>query len=224
MQVSLLSYTSDPEVTVAAAARLSTSLVSALELRSRLTKGQIERLINHLLSSGHLSPFEHASFTFAIDSLSRAASHQLVRHRIASYTQQSQRYVALSGVDYVTPDSIARRPEFKARYDQTMRQLYALYQELMEAGVPAEDARFVLPNAAHTRLVMTMNARELIHVCSLRLCLRAQWEIVQLFELVKIEVDKVAPLIARELKPKCYHLGYCDEREGCGLIPTLQLN
>jgi thymidylate synthase (FAD) len=198
--------------------------VGALELRSRLTETQIQRLINHLVSSGHLSPFEHASFTFAIDGLSRAASHQLVRHRIASYTQQSQRYVTLEGIDYVTPDSIARRPEIKARYEETMQRLYALYRELLEAGVPPEDARFVLPNAAQTRLVMTMNARELIHVCSLRLCLRAQWEIVQLFELVKIEVDKVASRIAEELKPKCYHLGYCDERQGCGLIPTLELN
>ena len=223
MQVRLLSYTADPEVTIAAAARLSTSPVSALELRAKLTEEQIQHLINHLLSSGHLSPFEHASFTFAIDGLSRAASHQLVRHRIASYTQQSQRYMALRGFDYVTPDTIARCPELKARYDQTMQQLYALYRELLEMGVPAEDARFVMPNATQTRIVMTMNARELIHVCSLRLCLRAQWEIVQLFELVKIEVDQVAPRIARELKPKCYHLGYCDERESCGLIPTLEL-
>ena len=91
---------------------------------------------------------------------------------------------------------------------------------MLEAGILAEDARYILPNAVETRLVMTMNARELIHACSLRLCQRAQWEIVELFERIKEEVRKVAPLIGAELKPKCYDLGYCNERESCGLFPT----
>ncbi|MDP2954360.1 MAG: FAD-dependent thymidylate synthase, partial [Chloroflexota bacterium] len=202
-------------------ARLSTSPVSALELRERLTSQQIKHLLDRLVSSGHLSPFEHASFTFAIEGISRATSHQLVRHRLASYTQQSQRYVSLKELHYVTPHTIAAHPEAKRSYDQAMETAHRLYRELMDTGIPAEDARYVLPNAVETRLVMTMNARELMHASSLRLCLRAQWEIVELFENIKIEVQKAAPLIGEELKPKCYHLGYCDEAESCGLIPTL---
>ena len=218
--VALISYTPDPERTIAAAARVSTSPVGAAELREKLTPEAVERLFSRLLSSGHLSPFEHASFTFAIDGISRVTSHQLVRHRMASYTQQSQRYVSLKKFDYVTPASISATEEFDARYHQMVRDAHRLYLEMLDAGIPAEDARYVLPSAAETRLVMTMNARELMHVCSLRLCLRAQWEIVELFERVKAEVAKVAPRIAAELKPKCYRLGYCDEAESCGIFPT----
>jgi thymidylate synthase (FAD) len=101
-----------------------------------------------------------------------------------------------------------------------VRAAHNLYLEMLDANVPAEDARYVLPNAAETRLVMTMNARELIHVCSLRLCLKSQWEIVELFEKIRVEIEKVAPRIGAELKPKCYRLGYCDEAESCGIFPT----
>jgi thymidylate synthase (FAD) len=218
--VALISYTPDPERTIAAAARVSTSPVGAAELKEKLSAEAVERLFSRLISSGHLSPLEHASFTFAIEGISRVTSHQLVRHRMASYTQQSQRYVSLRKFDYVTPASIGARDEFEDRYHQMIRDAHRLYLEMLDAGIPAEDARYVLPNAAETRLVMTMNARELMHVCSLRLCLKAQWEIVELFETVKAEVAKVAPRIAAELKPKCYHLGYCDEAESCGIFPT----
>ncbi len=168
-----------------------------------------------------MSPFEHASFTFAIDGISRSCSHQLVRHRIASDTQQSQRYVPMKTMAFVTPDSISARPEWESRFREMVESCHHLYTEMVEAGIPGEDARFILPNAAQTRLVMTMNARELINAAAQRLCLRAQWEIVHLFENVKIEVDSVAPFIAAQLKPKCFHAGYCDERESCGLMPTL---
>ena len=103
MHVALISYTPDPELTIAAAARLSTSPISALELRKRVTPEQVDKLLSQLLSAGHLSPFEHASFSFAIDGISRVTSHQLVRHRLASYTQQSQRYVAQREFNYITP-------------------------------------------------------------------------------------------------------------------------
>ncbi len=222
MQVTLLTYTPDPERVIAAAARLSTSKVSASELRERMTPEQIARLLDHVIASGHLSTLEHASFTFAVDGISRAASHQLVRHRLASYTQQSQRYVSFksfSELRYVTPATIVVKG-FKGRFDETVRAMHDLYRQMIESGVPAEDARFILPNAVETRLVMTMNARELMHVCSLRLCQRAQWEIQELFAKVKEEVAKVAPRIAAEFKPKCYRMGYCDERESCGLFPV----
>ncbi len=219
--VALISYTPDPERTIAAAARVSTSSARASQLMEKLAPQAVDRLLGLLISSGHLSPFEHASFTFAIEGISRVTSHQLVRHRMASYTQQSQRYVSLKDFHYITPATISAKGELEAEYHQMVRAAHALYLKMLDAGIPMEDARYVLPQAAETRLVMTMNARELIHVCSLRLCLRAQWEIVELFEKVKAEVEKVAPRLAAELKPKCYRLGYCDEAESCGIFPTL---
>jgi len=223
VHIALLAHTPEPELVVAAAARLSTSPVSALALKEKMTREQVLRLLNQLITSGHMSPFEHASFTFAIDGISRSCSHQLVRHRIASYTQQSQRYVAAKTLEFVTPDSISARPEWETRFREMVESCHRLYAQMVEAGIPGEDARFILPNAAQTRLVMTMNARELMNAASQRLCLRAQWEIVHLFENVKIEVDGVAPFIAAQLKPKCFHSGYCDERVSCGLMPTLNI-
>jgi len=220
MQVGLATFTSEPERTIAAAAKLSISQASAAEIKQALTPEQIDGLLGQLISSGHLSPFEHASFTFVIDGISRACSHQLVRHRLASYTQQSQRYVSLKKLEYVTPPTIAAKPDLKPRYHEAVQGAHKLYREMLDAGVPAEDARYVLPSAVETKLVMTMNARELIHASSLRLCLKAQWEIVDLFQRIKDEVERVAPRLGAELKPKCYALGYCNERQSCGLFPT----
>ena len=220
MHVVLLSHTFNPELIIAAAARLSTSSVSASELQEKLSPEQIDKLLKHLLDSGHLSPFEHASFTFSIQGISRVTSHQLVRHRLASYTQQSQRYVSLKKLEYVTPSKISAQTKLRIKYDEAIQASYRLYGEMLEAGIPSEDARYVLPQAVQTQVVVTMNARELMHACSLRLCLRAQWEIIGLFEKIRDEVNKVAPNIGAELKPKCYRLGYCDERESCGLFPT----
>jgi len=220
VHVALISYTPDPERTIAAAARVSTSPTGASQLMQKLTPQAVDRLLTRLISSGHLSPFEHASFTFAIEGISRVTSHQLVRHRMASYTQQSQRYVSLKDFDYITPATISAKRDLETKYQEMVRAAHNLYLEMLDAGIPAEDARYVLPQAGETKLVMTMNGRELIHVCSLRLCLRAQWEIVELFEKVKAEVQRVAPRLGAELKPKCYRLGYCDEAESCGIFPT----
>jgi len=220
VQVTLINYTPNPELTIATAARSSTSPSRVTKLRNELTPKQVENLLKRLLESGHLSPFEHASFTFAIEGISRVTSHQLVRHRLASYTQQSQRYVSLKEHGYVTPPTISSRPEFTAKYQQAIEAAHKLYSDMQATGIPMEDARYVLPQAIKTQLVMTMNARELLHACSLRLCLRAQWEIVELFEMIKSEVEKVAPYLGAELKPKCYRLGYCDEKESCGIFPT----
>jgi thymidylate synthase (FAD) len=121
---------------------------------------------------------------------------------------------------YITPKTIGKKKALESKYQDMIDRCHRLYKEMIDAGVPVEDARYVLPGAFETKLVMTMNARELLHACSLRLCLRAQWEIVELFENIKVEVEKVAPRLAAELKPKCYRLGYCDEAESCGLFPT----
>ncbi len=219
MQVRLVAHTPEPERTAAAAARLCYSSVSAISILENLTDSEVDRLLNSVIAAGHLSTIEHISFTFAIDGLSRAASHQLVRHRLASYSQQSQRYVSLKAPEYVTPPSIASKPELCEAFQQAMEQSHELYTRLQEAGIAAEDARYVLPNATTTRLVMTMNARELIHVSGLRLCQHAQWEIQRLFGKIKAEVAAVAPILAKHLQPKCIPLGYCDERETCGLRP-----
>jgi len=220
VEVALISHTPNPELVIATAARVSSSATAAPELMRKLTPEQAGSLVKQLFVRGHLSPFEHASFTFAISGISRATSHQLVRHRLASYTQQSQRYVAVKSLRYITPATISANSGIESKYHEAVQNAHELYLNMLEADIPAEDARYVLPQAMQTSLVMTMNARELMHACSLRLCLKAQWEIVQLFELIKGEVERVAPRIGAELKPKCYQLGYCDETESCGIFPT----
>jgi len=220
MEVRLIRYTPEPELTVAAAARVSTSGSTIAETFEDTSGRAASRLLKRLIAAGHLSPLEHASFTFSIEGISRVTSHQLVRHRIASYTQQSQRFVALKEPEYIIPGSLSISPELRARYIELVTAAFKLYSEMVARGIPAEDARYALPEATATRLVMTMNARELLHACSLRLCLRSQWEIRELFERIKEEVAKVAPTLGEQLVAKCYRLGYCDELESCGLFPT----
>ena len=222
MQVTLVNYTPNPELTIVATARSSASQLTMEELWHKLNSQQISDLLKQLLDSGHLSTFEHASFTFNIQGISRVTSHQLVRHRLASYTQQSQRYVTLKNHRYVTPPTIAEQAGLRTQYQQAIENAHQLYFQMLEAGIPMEDARYIMPQAIETQMVMTMNARELLHACSLRLCLRAQWEIMELFEIIKTEIEKVAPYLGAELKPKCYQLGYCDERESCGIFPTIK--
>lgn len=188
----------------------------------KMTPDYASRMIKYLISAGHLSPLEHAGFTFSIEGISRACSHQLVRHRLASYSQQSQRYVHLKEPKFVTPSSFSANPEMRACYQEMVRKAHQFYQEMVKAGIPMEDARYILPGGAETNLVMTMNARELLHAAALRLCPRSQWEIVELFERIKAEVKRVAPTIGEELRPKCYKLTYCDEPKSCGLFPTLK--
>lgn len=210
MLVQLLTHTSDPEEVVAAAARLcySASSIDRLLEKSRQDR---EGLLARILDLGHLSVLEHASFTFGIEGISRACTHQLVRHRIASFSQQSQRYVShREPFAAVTPPSIAERPELRERFEAFLADAHRIYRELIDAGVPAEDARFVLPNAAETKIVTTMNARELRHFFNLRCCRRAQWEIravaVEMLRLAK----RAAPLLFAQAGPGCVG-GACPE-------------
>jgi thymidylate synthase (FAD) len=210
MFVQLLTSTPNPEQVVAAAARLCYSDASIERLfiqDSDRTAG----LLQKILELGHLSVLEHASFTFGAEGISRACSHQLVRHRLASFSQQSQRYVAndqpFTGL---TPDSVKEHPELHERYQQHLQKTHELYRVLVDAGVPAEDARFVLPNAASTKLVMTMNARELRHFFVLRCCNRAQWEIRALAKEMLRLARRVAPLLFADAGPGCLH-GPCPE-------------
>jgi thymidylate synthase (FAD) len=176
-------------------------------------------LIRRIIGLGHLSVLEHAVFSFGIEGISRAASHQLVRHRVASYSQQSQRYVAASAdFEHVIPPSIAGRPELARQFARAMRDAGKRYVELLAAGVPAEDARFVLPNAAATRIIVTMNARELRHFFTLRCCLRAQWEIRGLAELMLGLVRDAAPVLFERCGPSCVAAACPEGKLACGRL------
>jgi thymidylate synthase (FAD) len=217
MKVILLDYTGEPERTVAAAARLCYSSLTPEKLYEKLTPEEIKKLIEMLFQLGHLSVFEHASFTFGIEGISRVTSHQLIRHRIASYSQQSQRYVNLTNrEDFVFPASI-KESQFKDEVSEHFEKAARLYEKLLEAGIPAEDARFVLPQAVTTSIVVTMNARELHHFFRLRLCRRAQWEIREMAARMLYEAVKVAPVLFYKAGPACYSLGRCSEgKMSCG--------
>ncbi len=210
MLVQLLTHTPEPEEVVVAAARLCYSAASIDRL---LEKSRLDRqtLLAKILSLGHFSVLEHASFTFGVEGISRACSHQLVRHRLASYSQQSQRYVShKERFAAVTPPSIARRPDLQQRYDALLDEIHEVYRQMLDAGVPAEDARFVLPNAAQTKIVMTMNARQLRHFFELRCCRRAQWEIREMAVRMLRQVRAAAPLIFADAGPGCLR-GACPE-------------
>ena len=214
-KVSLLSYTPDPDRVVLSAARLCYSDISANDLfRSHDLKNP-EKTISDLRQSGHLSTFEHASFTFAIDGISRVASHQIVRHRIASFSQQSQRYVKMNETEVVTPESVLCNPEALKLFQEQVERSHDTYIKLINLGVPPEDARFILPHGWETKLVLTMNARELHHFFSLRTCRRAQWEIHELARRMLLLVRGVSPLLFNIAGPKCLTSG-CEEARPCG--------
>ncbi len=174
---------------------------------------KMQKLISSVIESGHGSTIEHVVFTFAITGVSRTLSHQLVRHRAGvAFDQQSQRYVKFKGAATMLPHSIAEGdPELRERYESQVDSALELYGELVGAGLPGEDARFVFPNATRTNLVMTTNLRALIHMSGLRLCTMAQWEIRRLFQLIRHEIFSVSPFLGSFLAPKCVPLGYCDE-------------
>ena len=213
--VILLASTPNPDELVAAAARICYRDITAADLLRREEESLSEELLDHIWRSGHHSPFEHAVFTFAVDGLSRVASHQLVRHRMASFSQQSQRYVRMAAPDVVIPPSVAAHPEAAAIFDRQARAAHEAYGELLSLGIPAEDARFILPHGWGTRLVLTMNARELHHFFRLRLCRKAQWEIREMARLMLAECRAVAPVIFRRAGPSCL-FGPCTEARPCG--------
>jgi len=222
MNIELLTYTPEPELVVAAAARLcySNSSIGALLEKSRAER---ETFLEKITSLGHLSVLEHVSFSFGVEGISRACSHQLVRHRLASYSQQSQRYVSHSKqFSAVTPDSIAAVADLAERYQQMLADIHGFYAEMLEAGIPAEDARFILPNAATTKLVVTMNGRELLHFLSLRCCRRAQWEIQALAKQMLQLVKPLAPILFAKAGPGCVG-GSCPEGAmTCGAIKEVR--
>lgn len=217
MKVTLLTHTPDPEKTVVLAAKLCYSPCSVSELEEKIKGLSFDKFLTKILDMGHLSVLEHASFTFGVDGISRTTSHQLVRHRLASYSQQSQRYVTFDkNNEYVIPQTIEENAGALKRYTKMVADIYALYGDLLDEGLPAEDARYLLPNAACTKIIITMNARELLHFFKIRCCERAQWEIRDMATRMLMLAQEKSPLIFKNSGPACVK-GVCREGElTCG--------
>ena len=219
MNVKLIGFTPNPEKIPAMAAKLTHSKTKPEELDKTSDK-ELDIILKQVLNLGHTSVIEHTNFTFAISDVSRSLTHQLVRHRIASYAQQSQRYVDFKEPCYITPPKIEKNKEMKRAYNLTMENIWKEYNKLLEMGIPAEDARFVLPNAACTNIIVTMNARSLMNFFELRCCLHAQWEIRQLANKMLKEVKKIAPTIFKNAGPACKTKKICPEnKKDCPLYP-----
>ncbi len=219
MQVKLLRYTSQPGKAVAMAARLCYSPADIDQLQEKLDEQEVARMIRMLFDRGHLSPFEHVQFTVGIEGLSRVASHQLVRSRIASYSQQSQRYIEQKDFESVIPPSIEQNEQLKKEFMEHLQSSRRLYRRLREADVPKEDARFVLPQATASSLVMSKNARAWLEWFHLRACTRSQWEIRTLAERIMQLLRGVAPYIFESAGPPCVSQGICREgRDSCERI------
>jgi thymidylate synthase (FAD) len=220
IRVKLLDSTAYPLKAIYYGARTCYSGDSPIHLwKKKPDRAAMESLILKTIQAGHHSVLEHAVFVFGLGGISRACSHQLVRHRLASFSQQSQRYVKSQKPDYIIPPSISQNPAILKEFKQTITSLYETYQKFCEKGIPPEDARFVLPNASATNLIITMNLRELLHVCAIRLCANAQWEIRQLFQGIKQEIIKKDSFLGGLINPKCDTLGYCSEIRSCKRYP-----
>lgn len=214
-KVELLACTGGEKI-AALAAKLCYSGATIGDLFQKVSAAEQKEFLEKLASMGHHSVFEHLSFTFGIEGISRTLTHQLVRHRIASYSQKSQRYVVEKGFEYVTPPSIAGKQGAKEVYDKLMADVAECYSKLLELGAEAEDARYVLPNACETKIIVTMNARELLHFFRLRCCQRAQWEIRDMAEKMLIKAVKEAPSIFSAAGPSCVGGACAEGRMTCG--------
>ena len=261
LKVKIIAHTPEPDKVIAQAGKLCYSAVGVDEITQKLTEEEIARYVNMLASIGHESPLEHVSFTFAIEGISRACTHQIVRHRIASYSQQSQRYVKLEQFEYIIPPAIEKNPEAKRIFIETMERDQEAYDELVDLLLEdilidkhaadygscikealkenpdvapdrskvldlyaekffedyrkaekqaIEDARYVFPNACETKIVVTMNARSLLHFFNVRCCNRAQWEIREMATEMLKECKKIAPALFKKAGPDCVY-GKCGE-------------
>ncbi|WP_308533723.1 FAD-dependent thymidylate synthase [uncultured Peptoniphilus sp.] len=240
MKVKIIAYTNFPEETIAKSAKLCYSRVGVDEISEKLDEDSTNNFLNMLMSLSHLSPLEHASFTFAVEGVSRTLTHQLVRHRIASYSQQSQRYVRLDHFEYIIPPQIEKNERAREIYIKAMEEDQRAYSELVDILVEEnsrpyiekgmtrekairnveklsiEDARYVFPNACETKIVFTMNVRTLLHFFSLRCCNRAQWEIKQMATEMLRQLKELSPILFENAGPGCVN-GPCPEgKMTCG--------
>ncbi len=232
--VSLVRHTPEPDEAIAAAAKLCYAADTDAILDQNADDAA--KFVRRLSEMGHMSPFEHASFTFYIEGVSRALTHQLVRHRLASYSQRSQRYVAHDEFDYIVPpqlqgctvedggESVDAEEYFAATMGMIAERYGRLNDALGRTGEQSnEDARYVLPNSCETKIFATMNARQLLHFFEERLCQRAQWEIRRMADMMLDEVQVVAPTIFVGAGPKCVRLGMCPEgKMTCGRFAEMK--
>jgi thymidylate synthase (FAD) len=225
LKVILLAHTPHPEATIAMAAKLCYSPAGIELLKEKIHAKDQKGFVEKLVKIGHMSPLEHASFTFAIEGISRACSHQLVRHRLASYSQQSQRYVSEeAGFDYVIPPTIRGDEELENYFTEFMARAQETYNHIVsklnKKGIKGEaanqDARFVLPNACETKIIVTMNARELLHFFRQRCCYRAQWEIREMARQMLFLVKTEAPIVFEKAGPPCVYASCTEGEMNCG--------
>lgn len=232
LKVKLLAHTENPEKVIASAAKLCYSSSNIETIQDGLNEENTEKFLNNLMELGHESPIEHVTFTFGVEGVSRSLLAQITRHRIASYSVKSQRYVTEGQFEYVVPPAIESDETAYKKYIETMGYLQTQYNELTDMltkkhiaeGMPEkaaekaaiEDARFVLPNACETKIIMTFNARSLINMFHHRCCDRAQWEIRAMAnEMLKL-VKEVAPTLFKYAGPRCLN-GPCPEgKMSCG--------
>lgn len=247
MKVKLIQYTPEPERVVAMAAKLCYSRVGVDDIDKNLDEAEVERFVQMLVDIGHESPIEHVSFTFAVEGISRACTHQLVRHRLASYSQQSQRYVKLEQFEYIVPQEIEKNPAAKEKFVKAMQDDQKVYNELveilqkshyeqmMEDGMAdkkakrdsekkaIEDARYVFPNACETKIIFTMNARTLMHFFKKRCCERAQREIRDMADEMLKQVKAVAPSMFKNAGPSCIKSTCPEGSMSCGKMEEIKL-
>lgn len=242
MKVKVIAHTPEPEKVISMAAKLCYSSVGVDEIEQNLTDESVEKFLNMLINIGHESPLEHVTFTFAVEGISRSCSHQIVRHRIASFSQQSQRYVKLDQFEYIVPPEIESIEEAKElfidamnkdqeAYDKLVDILFEKhYNNLIESGKnekeakrnaekkAIEDARYVFPNACETKMVFTMNTRSLYNFFNHRCCERAQWEIRELSIEMLRQVRLIAPILFKNIGPKCIKRPCPEGKMTCGNI------
>lgn len=233
LKVQIIAHTPDPERVIASSAKLCYSQVGIDEINENMTDEEVQKFLNILINMKHFSPSEHASFTFAIEGVSRALLAQITRHRMASFSVVSQRYVNLKDTfQYIMPEEIRDTPEaiqiYKNSITQSLEDYTGLFEILQQKYINSgmsvsqaekkaiENARYVLPNASETKLVVTMNARELMHFFSLRCCSRSQDEIRELADEMLRQVKKVAPTVFKKAGATCT-FGACSEgKMSCG--------
>ncbi len=218
--VHLISAPENPLKTIYLACRTCYSAEYPYKIREKDTDPEkMLKLVKKVLQSGHHSTIEHCQYTFTISGVTRACTHQLVRHRHMSFSQKSQRYVTEKGqFEYITPSTV-KNSGLQQQYDALMAEIAGFYDRMIEQGIPAEDARFVLPNAATSSLVTSLNLREMIHLANLRLCVNAQHEIRKLIQKMCGLVVEKEPWLGEYLVAKCEKSRYCDEIRGCGKFP-----
>ena len=230
MNVSLITYTPDPERVIATAARICYSQKANIQtITEGFTDEEISKFIKQLIETGHSSVLEHAVFTFGIEGISRVLLAEISRHRIASFSVRSQRYCSEDTYDFVIPESIAKISKEQGEESEAEGEFYTeaansmgAYKDLIIIGIPKEDARYLLPGAMPTRMIATMNARELLHFFALRSCQRALPEMRQLANKMIQLVKPVAPTLFKKAGPSCVQLGYCPEGSRCcSRAPTL---